>query len=766
MSFANESGLEWLSEEENNKLAEDIEKLEQLKQQSQITGVLDRIRFSNPDNGYCVLVINHKNPAVQITAVGHMSTPQEGTKYLLKGKWTKHDRYGDQFKFDEFEVVLPTNKTGIAKYLESRIFGVGEVRSKEIVDVLGEDALDKIKADPNILKQFDFIGESQINQISEDLVQNEAQANFTASICRRGVTPQLASRIWVTYIGQHVPADEILSMIEENPYILIDDIDRIGFITADKVAQALGIEKDSPFRIQAAVKHVLKEATNDGHVYLPFSKIYKLVSDLLDIVVDEMEIAILVKKMADDMGVLARESNDVYLKSLIKAENQLSDRIKMLLEVEDNTNPDDEMLDTMVGYEQKMLQTEISPDFEYAPEQIEAIRKAMKNNISIITGGPGTGKTTVINSICTIYHRYLPEDWIHLASPTGKAAKRMEEATGRKAKTIHRLLRYSPYIDGFEFGYDNPLPGPGLLIVDEFSMADILLSRDLFAAVEDLKVVLVGDVDQLPSVGPGSVLRDMINSGVVPTTRLKYNYRQANGSVVARMANEIADGIVPELKNEGDFEYIRVTNDEAAEREIIAYVEQLVADNVDINDFQVLSPMKRGSSGVNNLNEKIRDIVNPADKSKPELGRFRLFDKVMVVKNNYQLGVMNGNVGKVVNVQKNKLYVNILDNDSPEPVEFKVEDLMILELAYACTIHKFQGSEVPVVLMPLTNSHYMMLRRNLAYTGITRAKDKLVLVADKRAFKRAVKNNLVEKRYSKLAEKLRGRNDGSTKNSY
>lgn len=734
-----------------------LNKVAELKKQNEITGVLDRIRFLNPENGYCVMTIGHKNPAVQITAVGHMDTPQEGTEYKFKGEWTNHPKYGEQFQFTEFEVVLPTNKAGIAKYLESRMFGVGKVRSRIIVDTLGEDALEKIKENPDILRQFSFISDYQINQIVEDLTKNEAQAKFTASICRRGITPHMASKIWVTYLAKDVPPDEILPMIEENPYILIDDIERVGFITADKIAQALGIAKDSPFRLQAAVKYVLQEATNEGHVYLPFADIYKRVLDLLDIIVEEMDVAVLVKQMTDDMGVLARESNDVYLRSLHQAEEQLADRVKMLLDREDSTkDTTEDVLNQMVEYEQKLLKTEYGPDFEYASEQIEAIKTALRNNVSIITGGPGTGKTTVINSICNIYSRNLPENIIYLASPTGKAAKRMEESTDREAMTIHRLLRYNPFSGGFEYGYLNPLPGPGLLIVDEFSMCDVLLARDLFAAIEDLKVVLAGDVDQLPSVGPGSVLRDMINSGVVPTTRLKFNYRQANGSVVAEMANQIVEGTIPALNDRGDFEYIRVMDDESAEKEVIKYVEKLVADGVDVNDFQVLSPMHRGHSGVKNLNEKIRDIVNPVDKDKPELAGFRLGDKVMVIKNNYRLGVMNGNIGKVVNILRSSLFVKILDNDSPEPVEFKYEDLDILQLAYACTIHKYQGSECPVVIMPLTNSHYIMLRRNLVYTGITRARDKLVLVADKRAFDRAVKNNTVEKRYSKLAEKLKG----------
>ncbi|MCG8514532.1 MAG: ATP-dependent RecD-like DNA helicase [Halanaerobiales bacterium] len=740
MNFANEVE-EWERETTEKKI-----KLTELKSRKEIIGVLDRIVFSSPKSGYCVLKIDHKNPAMLITAVGYMSSPQEGSEYKFKGSWKEHPKYGEQFQIEEFELLLPTNKTGITKYLENTIFGVGPVKARLIVDELGVNALDQIKADPGILEQFNFISEYQINQVRDDLTHNSAQADFIASICRRGVTPRLASRIWVTYLTRKIAPDEIQKKIEENPYILIDDIDRIGFLTADKIARTVRIDKNSSFRIQAAIKHILKEATNEGHVYLPFAAIAKRTKKLLDIIIEDMTIAVMVKKMADDMELLNREENDVYLKELHKAENQLADQLKMLLEAEDDLKASD----NIINYEQKVQ------EIEYAPEQIEALKKAIENKVSIITGGPGTGKTTVIRSICNIYHRNLPENEIYLASPTGKAAKRMEESTGREAMTIHRLLRYNPNIEAFTFGYDDPLPGPGLLIVDEFSMCDLLLARDLFAAVEqDLKVVLVGDVDQLPSVGPGSVLRDMINSDTIPVTRLKYNYRQANGSVVARMANEMTEGIVPELKDDGDFKYTKVLADDIAEQETLSLIKQLVANGKTVMDFQILSPMRKGKSGVNNLNEKIRDIVNPKNDKKPELGSYRLSDKVMVIQNDYQKGVFNGNIGKVVAIEKNNLFVDILDNDDPEPVIFKAEELDLLQLAYATTIHKSQGSEFPIVIMALTKSHFIMLKRNLLYTGMTRAKDKLILVTDPWAVRKAVKDNKVEKRYSKLAEKLK-----------
>lgn len=731
--------------------------------EEEITGTIDFVRFHSPESGYCVLKIDRVN-GPSCTTVGYMASPQENSQYKFKGEWIKHEKYGWQFKFDEFELHLPENRSGITRYLESVMYGVGPVRAKMIVDELGEKTLQKIKDEPSILEKFDFIEQKQINEITKDLNENSLQAEFKSSICRRGISAKMASRIWTTYVSFHKKdPSQILTEIEENPYILINDIDRIGFKTADKIARSLGIEKNSPFRLQAAIKHILKESTTKGHVYLPFSKIYRELCDLLnDINITEKEVAITVKKMSDIENKLERESNDIYLKNLNKAEKQLANQIKRIVRSEEKEYEDD--FNSEIVYQEKQM------GIDFAHKQKKAISRALKNNISIITGGPGTGKTTIIKAICSIYNtNWFPgHSKLYLASPTGKAAKRMEEQTGEPAQTIHRLLKYNSFTGGFQYNFNNPLPGPGLLIVDEFSMCDLQLARDLFAALEtNMKIVLVGDIDQLPSVGAGRVLHDLINSGEIPVTKLEYNYRQANGSIIAKRANEIANGEKPELTTEGDFEYIKISgDDELAAEKVLEQVKKLHANMVSPMKFQVLSPMKKGSSGVHNLNKKIREIVNPKGHDIPpngtkkqknkkvQLGNFRLGDKVMVVHNDYDKMVFNGDLGKVNHIEGNKLYVDILGNEDPEPVEFKVSDLDLLQLAYASTIHKSQGSEFPIVIMVLTFNHYIMLKRNLVYTGMTRAKDKFILIGDKRAFMKAIRNNKVEKRYSKLAERV------------
>lgn len=390
---------------------------------------------------------------------------------------------------------------------------------------------------------------------------------------------------------------------------------------------------------------------------------------------------------------------------------------------------------------------------QFSENQRQAIKTALTNRLSIITGPPGSGKSFTLLGITEIYKKRNPRHEIYLAAPTGRAAKRMSEATGMEAKTIHRLLAYRPG-EGFFFNADEQLPGPGLLIVDEASMIDLELAASLFSAIgDDIQVVLVGDIDQLPSVGAGSVLRDAIASGRVPTVRLDFNYRQAGGSKVAEYANLIRQGIVPELLSVGDFDYIAVQDADEARSVVLSLVNDLVRDGRGPLEYQVLAPMRRGSCGVKELNDAVREIVNPdpagAVKS---LGGYRVEDKIMVISNNYQLDVFNGDIGIVTDIERGTMVVDFGDRE----VRFAVEHLELLTLAFASTIHKSQGSEYPVVIMPLVRQHYMMLQRNLLYTGITRAKRRLVLVADEWSVKRAVENAVIEQRFSKLAERIRG----------
>ncbi len=393
----------------------------------------------------------------------------------------------------------------------------------------------------------------------------------------------------------------------------------------------------------------------------------------------------------------------------------------------------------------------------FSENQRQAIKTALSNHISIITGPPGSGKSFTLRGIVDIYKSLYPRNKIYLCAPTGRAAKRMDEATGHEAKTIHRLLRYHPGAGMFEYGENNPLPGPGLLVLDEASMIDIELAASLLSAVDDLQVVIVGDPDQLPSVGPGSVLRDLIASEKIPVARLLFNYRQAGGSKIAEFANMVCRGDMPVLRNEGDFEFVPVEDGDQAAETVLKLVAGIAAEGYGPLDWAVLAPMRRGSAGVHKLNEQLRELVNPARNGVPELWNYRAGDKVMVIKNNYQLGVFNGDLGIVKDIEKNRLTVDFGDEGGGRfYVDFAVEDLEILTLAYASTIHKSQGSEFPIVIMPLVHQHYIMLQRNLLYTGMTRAKQRLVLVAEERSIRRAVRNNVIEKRFSMLAERICG----------
>lgn len=702
-----------------------------------ITGTIKRCVFHSEQSGYAVFTVLLHGPTLcnsqdePVAAVGYITGVREGDDIELTGNWTNHPKYGRQFKFTEHKLLLPTGYDGVVSYLSSIAYGVGPKKAERIVSALGENCLEVIKNNPEALTKLSFLTPEQAKEILAHFNANQVQAELAALICRQGITPRLAARIYAVY------GSESIKVVKENPYMLSDDVWGVGFKTADLVAQAVGIAPDSPFRIESAVRYILKtSATNDGHVFLDPKHIVKYASELLGKAsgVNTTNIAEAVGALISRQ-TLVREDDAVYHMELYKAEKQVAGR---MLELSKNE------LEQWPDIEERISQTEKYYNIEYAPEQRLAIKTALESHISIITGGPGTGKTTVINAICDIYASTFNN--IYLAAPTGRASKRMNEATGRDACTIHRLLKYTPY--GFERNEDNPLPWPGLLIVDEFSMCDMELSRDLLAAVDNLQVVLVGDVDQLPSVGPGSILRDAIISGIIPTIHLKFNYRQAGGSKIAEYANLIRQGITPPLEDAGDFQFMEVENADGVADIVADLVKDCIGKGMSIMDFQILAPMHKGSAGVTKLNELVRDIYNPGENK-----GFRVRDKVMVIKNNYALGVFNGDLGIITDITQGNIRVSFPEGAD---VVFSDENIDLLQLAYATTIHKAQGSEFPLVIMPLTKQHYMMLQRNLLYTGMTRAQKKFVLIGQPWAIKKAIQNDKTSKRFSLLAERLRG----------
>lgn len=718
-----------------------------------MTQTLNRIVFHNPKNGYIVAKTTD-----DISIVGNMVSPKVGCTYELEGEWIEHPKFGKQLKVDKADAVLPDNKDGAIRYLADTFYGIGPMKARRIVEAIGEGALEKVKANPALLDQFDYLTDGMKQEITDDLHRNDTQAALSAMIRGPGIGAGTVAKIMRQY------GNDSVNVIKDNPYVLSSDVFGVGFKLCDKIALTTGIKPNSPFRVEAAVDYVLKEAGGEGHVYLePRNIVGKLLgmkdrfgkrqSGLLEgsgvqAVPDIRDANV---RLISN-GKCVRDGDAVYSRELYDAELIVAGCVRCLISQEVPAI-EDEAIDALIVVIEKR------DKIEHAAQQKEAVKLSLKNPLSVITGGPGVGKTRTLLTICDAYSYLFPMNEIYLAAPTGRAAKRMSEATGREAKTIHRLLQYVPG-EGFFYGARFPLPGPGLLILDESSMIDIELAASLFAAVgskdNGLQVVLVGDTDQLPSVGPGSVLRDVIASGLVPTVRLEFNYRQAGGSKVAEYANLICQGIVPPLESAGDFEFAGVEDAEEARDKVLALVKELVDEGRGLLEYQVLAPMRRGSCGVKELNEAIREIANPAvannGENKKSLGSYRLGDKVMVIKNDYSLGVFNGDIGLVTEIMGGKMAIDFGD----QVVEFAVEHLELLTLSYASTIHKSQGSEYGTVIMPLVRQHYMMLQRNLAYTGMTRAKERLVLVADEWAVKKAVGNAVIEHRFSKLAQRIRG----------
>ena len=716
-----------------------------------IKGTVSRRIFYNQENGYCVLSVElddasedfEGNRLEEIKVTGHMPSVREGDDYEFVGQWVDNPKYGRQFKFAEHKVLLPSGKAGLARYLSNVTFGVGIKKAERIVEALGEDALEQIQADASVLDKLDFLSDQQRREIAEDLSKNSVQAELAGMICKPGTGIGMGTVAKI--MRQYGP--EAVSVIKENPYILSQDLWGVGFVKADLVAQQAGVKPDSDFRVEAAVDYTLRESGSEGHVYLrPRDIMAKTIGrkgliEASGVTVEQLARA---NRKLIDGGNVVREGDCVYSKRLWLAERGVAAAVRMLLAREPKV---------IEGLDGQVADVESRDGIEYAPQQREAVKAVMQNHFSIITGGPGTGKTTVINAVVDIYKRVGPMGGIiYLAAPTGRAAKRMSEATGHDASTIHRLLRYNPSEGGFEYGYGNPLPGPGLLIVDESSMMDVELAESLLAAVDNLQVVFVGDIEQLPSVGPGSVLRDCIASGIVPTVRLQFNYRQAGGSKIAEYANLVCQGTLPPLESVGDYEYVPVEDAAQGQETILALVNSIVSEGYGLLDWAVLAPMRRGDCGINKLNELIREIVNPMEEGKATLGSYRDGDKVLIIKNNYKLGVFNGDIGVVVHIERGKMLVDFGDFKQ----EFAVEDLDLMTLAYASTIHKSQGSEYPIVIMPLVSQHYIMLQRNLAYTAMTRAKKRLYLVGDERSIRRAVKNAALDERLSMLAQRIRG----------
>ena len=710
---------------------------------AQLRGIVDRITFQNEENGYTVARLQVEGSTAYnnrlATIVGEMLSINPGETVILKGEWTTHKQYGAQFKIESYQTVHPSTVEGMRRYLGSGLIkGIGPVTAKRIVDHFGKEALDVIEREPKRLVEVEGLGAKRAEWIIQAWEDQREIHNVMLFLQSHEVGTGYAVKIWKRY------GPEAVELIRENPYRLSVDVWGIGFLTADRIAQKMGIPAHSDRRIQAGLLHVLNEAADkEGHVFLPEDALIESCAEALNVPVDAIPPC--VAQLLSEESIVVDDKR-VYLPHLYYAEQGAATRCYQLSQVQR----------IELGNIPAEIKTiEQRDGVTFAPRQKLALEKALSHNLLVLTGGPGTGKTTTIKGLIALLEARNKK--IALAAPTGRAAKRMSEATGHEAKTIHRLLKFSPSEMAFEKDFNNPLEIEAL-IVDEISMVDTVLMNSLLRAVPiSASVVLVGDVDQLPSVGAGNVLKDVIASGIVEVVELNEIFRQAQTSRIITNAHAINRGEMPYVQNdrEADFFFL-----EASEPDhVVEMVCGLCAARLprtyrldSIEDIQVLVPMYRGETGANNLNRVLQDKLNPKGQEMMRGGiRFRVGDKVMQVRNNYDRDVFNGDIGRVQGIEDDILRVRFQDR----VLEYEFSELDELVLAYAMSVHKSQGAEFRAVVMPLTTQHYMMLQRNLLYTAITRARELVVLVGTKQALGMAVRNNRVAERHTTLSQRIR-----------
>lgn len=723
-----------------------------------VEGIVEEIIFKNESNGYTVAILEAEEDS--ITIVGYTPFVKVGETIRVVGDFVYHPNYGEQIEIENISTITPATLNGIEKYLSSGLIPyVGEKTAKRIVERFGMDSLEIIEYNPEQLKEIKGIGEKKVKKISEAFEEQREIREVMVFLQQYGITPGYGVRIYKKY------GKDTINIISKNPYKLSEDVFGIGFKTADKIARNMGIATNSPYRIEAGIKFKLMEWSRNGNTYLPQDVLVKESERMLEVGIE------LVEQSIRDLAVrkeIQLENVDgetlAYYMAFYRAESNVSKKIVELSRVEL------EKID--VDLKEEIENIENEEEIAFAKKQKEAIEEAVKNGMLIITGGPGTGKTTTLNAIIKLFEERELE--IALAAPTGRAAKKMSQATGKEAKTIHRLLEYSFMEEGMGFGRDESSPlDVDIVIIDETSMVDIILMNNLLKAITiGTRVIFVGDTDQLPSVGPGNVLKDMIESEVVKVVELDEIFRQAEESMIVVNAHKINKGEFPYLNAKGkDFYFIP----KYKSKEIVETVLSLCNSRLpnfngydSLKDIQVLTPMKKGDVGINSLNKHLQEILNPKSYGKEEkkIGNeiFRVGDKVMQIKNNYTTewktiedgvykekgeGVYNGDFGFIEEIDNEDEVLKVIFDEVKE-VKYDFGQLDELKLAYATTVHKSQGSEFPVVIMPVSWGPPMLLTRNLLYTGITRAKELVVLVGEEKYLYMMIKNNRITKRYSGL----------------
>jgi exodeoxyribonuclease V alpha subunit len=718
-----------------------------------LEGTLERITYYNEDTLFMVARLRSDDEQLH-AIIGNLPRLSVGERLVLQGEWTVHRDYGRQFKVYRYETQAPHNEKGIRNFLASGLIkGVGPATAEKIVEHFGLEALDIIAGEPERLCEIPGIGEKKAAVIAESLQERQQIIKVMTFLQSYGVSVGYAARIYRRY------GDDTVAIVSENPYRLASEVFGIGFKTADKIALEMGLAPNSPHRLRAAILFQLMQAQEQGHVFLPLEELCQQVAAALvsktETVTTEM-VKEEIEYLAEHRRLVLEQLEEitaVYLTTLYQAECYVAAR---LLELADSRS-------LLQAVEPAALAAD---GLTLAPAQQQAVQQAVEAGLLVITGGPGTGKTTTIRALITLFHRNGLE--VMLAAPTGRAAKRMTEATGLEAKTIHRLLEYAQTEGegpGFAFQRheERPLQAHAV-IIDEASMVDLPLFYYLLKAIpEGCKLILVGDMDQLPSVGPGNVLRDLITSAVIPVVRLRQIFRQAEDSMIVTNAHRVNEGQLPLLNGSSDFFFIQEADPDIILQQILQLCSVRLPryKNRDpIDDIQVLSPMRRHRLGVEQLNIQLQATLNPPAPHKPELKlghtTFRLGDKVMQIRNNYQKEVFNGDVGRItyINTDDGEMMVMYPDVGGAREVFYEQAELEELVLAYATSVHKSQGSEYPIVVLPVVTQHYILLQKNLLYTAITRAKELVVLIGTKKALGIAVRNNKVATRYSGLATRL------------
>lgn len=713
-----------------------------------ICGTVDTIIFASQDNRFAVLKLSPEKLSTQITVTLNGIAPLIGQLLEIEGEWVKHPKFGQQFKATTYKTVAPTEISGIEKFLASgAINGIGPAMAKKIVAEFGEKTLEIIAKSPNELLKVPGIGKKTAEKISASYLEQSELTEIMVWLENHGISNTYAGKIFAKY------GSFAIDIMEKDIYRLFQDIEGIGFLTADKLAFNLGIQREDKRRIISGIDYALMQLCNNGHCCIPEMALVDKTAKILQV---NNQVIFTILKERIDNGSLNTEivggETLIYPPYLYYAEKKVATRLLQLQQATEPLSEDNLSLFIKVWEKDNQIQL--------AQKQKEAIKACLHHGVLVLTGGPGTGKTTVIKGILSILKAQGLK--IRLAAPTGRAAKRLSETTGQKALTIHRLLEANNLAqdDNLQLGFSKDIDDQldaDVIILDEVSMVDIVLMHHFLNAVPDgCRIILVGDTDQLPAVGPGSVLKDIIRSQKIPAIRLDEIFRQAQTSMIIQNAHIINAGRLPDLRRQySDFVFYELNDDTSITQKILDLcTKDLPHEGFDVlKDVQVLSPMHRFLCGVENLNLMLQEQLNPKknqDELKYSSQTFRVGDKVMHIRNNYQKNVFNGDIGFIQDINNEKLTVDYFDHI----VTYEKNELNELTLAYASSVHKSQGSEYKVVIIPLSTSHYIMLQRNLLYTAITRAKQKVIIIGSKKALMTAIQSNRTQKRYTLLAERL------------